>query len=206
MMLKLKNTLALSTTRALSFVKENRGSVSVEFAFIMPLLITLWLGTIEVSEGLEVNKKVGRAASTIGDLVAQEEDIDVSELQAIMAVGNSQLLPYGRSTPTFRVVGVKVDADGDATVAWSYEKTGVTFSVPLVKDSDYDIPAKVAVAGSFLVEVSAQLEFLPLTSWSIQKNKGSGDSSYAAVDMKESYYFRPRQGDQLLCDDCPDPS
>ena len=200
----LKKSLSMTSARVAAFAKANKGSVSVEFAFIMPLLITLYLGTMEVSEGIEVNKKVGRSASTIGDLLTQEIALTPESIKAILNVGNSQLLPYMRSVPTFKIVGVNIDGSGSATVAWSMQKVGNNFTTPLDKDAAYTLPAKLVVDDTFVVEVSTSLEYLPLTSWSIQKNKGTGDAAYAAVDMKETYYFRPRQEQKLECSTCED--
>lgn len=197
-------SIAAIGQRLVTFFRENRGSVSVEFAFIMPLLITLWLGTMEISEGIEVNKKIGRSASTIGDLITREDKVDEAKLQDIMDIGDSQLLPYGRSTAKYTVVGVAIDSSGVAKVAWSMEKYGTQFKVPLKVGDPYpSVPAKIKIPSTFVVEVTSRLEFLPITSWSIQKNKGSGDSAYAAVDMKETYYLRPRQKDENFeCTDC----
>ena len=204
MIRSMTNKLLAAPKRLGTFVRDNRGSVSVEFAFIMPLLITLYLGTMEISEGIEINKKVGRAASTIGDLMTQEKQVTLATVKDILKIGKSQLQPYDRSVPSFTVVGIDIDTTGKATVAWSQKMTGDSYTTPLTKGAVYaSLPAKIKIADTFVVEITSTLEYLPLTSWSIKKNKGSGPTSYAAVDMKETYYFRPRQDPKLACADCP---
>ncbi len=79
------------------FLADRGGVAAVEFAFIAPVLLSLYFVTMEVSQGIETNKKVGRIASMTADLVAQQQTISKSEIQAIMEIGGSLLEPYNRS-------------------------------------------------------------------------------------------------------------
>ena len=176
----------------------------MEFVFIAPLLITLYLGTMEISQGIEIDKKVGRSASIIGDLIAQTDTtITNTDVQDILKIGASVLLPYARSVPTITITGITMDATNTAKVKWSRRATGSTFSTPFAANSVVTtVPTNLKVASTFLIRVETTLEYLPITSWSIKKNKGTGPGSYAAMDMKETYYMRPRVSDDVACTGC----
>jgi Flp pilus assembly protein TadG len=93
-MSKFFNYLRMRTsTAALRFSNEKSGVAAVEFVFIAPLLITLWLGTMEISQGIEINKKVGRSASMIGDIVTQTDVISLADLEDVIKIGAS-VLPH----------------------------------------------------------------------------------------------------------------
>jgi Flp pilus assembly protein TadG len=190
------------------FGRDKRGAAAIEFAFIAPLLITMYLGTMEISQGVEINKKVARVSGVVGDLVGQEDSVTKSKLNDILDLGKAMLLPYNRSVPTVTVSFIAIDSSLSPKVQWSRRAVGSTRSMPYAVNSTTTVPANLLIADTYLIRVQTQIEYLPLTSWSIQKNKGSGPSAYAAIDMSETYHLRPRVVDVVPCTDCsvPDPA
>ena len=91
-------------------IGDERGVAAIEFAFIAPVLLSLYFVTMEVSQAIEVNKKVGRVASMVADLVTQQTEIRPTELDAILKIGESILQPYNRSKPTITVTAIRMCA------------------------------------------------------------------------------------------------
>jgi Flp pilus assembly protein TadG len=80
--------------RLISFVKDRRGSAVIETALVLPFLMILVLGGTEVTRYVMLNQKLDRAAMTVADLVAQEEDITVAEMNAIFDAVTPILNPF----------------------------------------------------------------------------------------------------------------
>jgi Flp pilus assembly protein TadG len=199
------NNLATSGGELLKrFRKDKTGAAAIEFAFIAPLLITMFLGTMEISQGVEINKKVARSAGVIGDLVGQNSELTMSELQDLMEVGKAILQPYNRSAMSVTVSLIEIDEDANPKISWSYGWDGENFVMPQAAGANTSVPANLKIADTFLIRVTTDLEYLPITSWSIQKNKGTGSGAYASIDMSETYHLRPRVADTVLCSDCDD--
>lgn len=195
----LKNS---ALTNFAEFRRDTRGAAAVEFVFIAPLLITLWLGTMEISQGIEVNKKVGRSAATIADLLAQTTvPLTPDVIDDIMAIGKSGLLPYNRDKPIITATAISIDEDKKATVAWSHDNQGGE-SAPYAAGSDVEVPPNLLIASTFLIKVETALEYRPVTTWSIDKNKSDADGAYASIDMKEAYFLRPRVLATIDCTGC----
>jgi Flp pilus assembly protein TadG len=187
------------------FNSDERGAAAIEFAFIAPLLITLYLGTMEISRGLQLNKKVGRSASSSADLIAQIDDgaLDKATIEDILKIGKATLQPYNLAKPTIIATGVTISAAGAATVAWSRQMADTTASKPYVAGTAVaGIPAKLLIPNTFLIKVQTKLEYRSVTSWFLTKNKSDANGAYAAIDMSEVYYLRPRTADKLNCNDC----
>ena len=53
------------------FHRDVRGMAAVEFAIIVPLMLTVFFGTIEVSNGVTIDRKLTLAARTLSDLISQ---------------------------------------------------------------------------------------------------------------------------------------
>ncbi len=205
MLIKMNEKIRSYTSNLLRrFSGDNRGAAAVEFAIIAPVLITIYLGTMEISRGLQVNKKVGRSASVIADLIAQVDDtaLDKATIDAIMKIGKATLQPYNLTQPTMIATGVTIDAAGNPTVSWSRQLADTTVSKPYAVGSAVTIPAKLKIASTFLIKVQTKLEYRSVTSWSLAKNKSDANGQYAAIDMSEVYYLRPRTAPTLNCNDC----
>jgi Flp pilus assembly protein TadG len=157
---------------------------------------------MEISQGIEVNKKVGRSASVIGDLLAQADENPVATVDDILKIGAAVLQPYDRDAPIITAMGIHIDAGLNATVTWSRRGEGSAFSTPFAVGSPAVMPNNLKIANTNLVKVETQLEYLPITSWTIRKNKTGGSGSYASVDMSETYYLRPRNGEEVKCLGC----
>jgi Flp pilus assembly protein TadG len=202
----LRTTLSKLTASGSNLIKRFRddkaGAAAIEFAFIAPLLITMYLGTMEISQGVEINKKVARSAGVIGDLLGQKDIVTKSDLHDLMEIGKGMLLPYDRSEPTITISFITIGADSVPKVTWSRRGVGTTYSMPFAANSTTTVPTNLVIPETYLIRVQTELEYLPITSWSIQKNKGSGPSAYASIDMSEMYHLRPRVQDTVGCSDC----
>lgn len=194
-------------TKVRRFGKDRRGVAAVEFAFLAPILLVMYFVTMEASQAIEVNKKVSRLGSMVADLVAQNSgsSITKTEIQSIMDIGRTTLLPYARSKPTITVTGLQLtnDATPRALVAWSRKLENGAFGTGLAQDTEIVIPPALAIAGTFLVKVDSDLGYKPLIVWATGGEKALGlTDAFNNIGMGESYLLRPRTVARLECSDC----
>ena len=93
---------------------DRRGVAAIEFALVAPLLLCMYFVTMEVSQAIETNKKVSRVGSMVADLVTQQSTTSMSELEAIMQIGQALLTPYYRSKPDDHVTAIEITDETDA--------------------------------------------------------------------------------------------
>lgn len=67
--------------RGSEFGRQERGGILIEFAFALPILVTLMLGTVNTALYILLHQRMDRAASSISDLVAQPENITHAEVK-----------------------------------------------------------------------------------------------------------------------------
>ncbi len=94
--------------RALS---DRRGVSAIEFAFIAPVLIALYVGAVQLGNALTINRRVFSVASTTADLAAQVKSVSTGDLQDITSAASSILTPF--STAPLRIVVSSVVADNN---------------------------------------------------------------------------------------------
>ncbi len=185
------------TTRVLvcldAFRHETRGVAAVEFAFIAPILILLLVGTVELSSGVAVNRKLSRLSSTLSDLVTQSQSLTNNDVNDIMDASAKVMHPY-TSQVKIVLTGITVDAGGTAKVAWSKAKN----ATPLNAGATYSaVPVKIKKPGTFLVSAKVSTEYVPAFGWAHYSEEKGVYFSRTAINMDEEIFLRPRIGSEV---------
>ena len=129
-MLRSKTTRA--TRLRLAFWKKDDGVAAVEFAFILPILVTLLLGTFEFSEVYNVLRKVDKTTALTSDIVSQYDCLETAELDAILTSTRQLMQPYNIAADklTVTVWSITSDSSGNVTVDWSRRSDGSSPNSP----------------------------------------------------------------------------
>jgi len=175
------------------FLHDRRGLGAVEFALIAPLLLLIYLGSVDLADGVDTNKKVSRSASVLADLVARQLSVTKDDLDDMFNIGRASLLPYGRSSPKIRITAIRIDGTASANnltpkVDWSYANIA-DFAVK--KGSTGAIPVSLVGEGSYFIKVDVELDYKPLNSW-----------ISTSIPMSETYYLAPRYTNTIPCTNC----
>ncbi|RJG42950.1 pilus assembly protein [Mesorhizobium sp. DCY119] len=202
------SVLARLCRKAAGLCSDRRGLAAVEFALIAPLLLSMYFVTMEVSQGIEANKKVGRIGSMVADLVTQQTSVTKSVLESIMQIGQSSIQPYNRSKPKIIVTAIEItDEDSPKVlVAWSRQMIDGAFSEPYPPKpakQETTVPAELKIRNTFLVRVESDLGYKPLIVWTAEQKPVLGlAAAFDGISMSETYYLRPRITKTITCTDC----
>lgn len=186
-------------------IADRRGVAAIEFAFIAPLLLSLYFVSLEVALGIEANKKVARVASMTADLLTQQPAISKSEVEAIMRIGESILQPYNRTKPSITVTAIEITDEATPTVKvlWSRKLVDGAFSAGAAKESITTVPEKLKIKASFLMRVESSLAYKPVIVWTATEKATLGlAAAFDNIAMQETYYLRPRMSSSIPCADC----
>ncbi|MCB1478587.1 MAG: TadE/TadG family type IV pilus assembly protein [Tepidamorphaceae bacterium] len=170
------------------FIDEQRGVAAVEFALVAPIMVTAYLGSVDLTQAVMVDRKVSVMTSSIGDLVAQSEEITTPEINNIFDIASALMSPYDPSSIKLRVSSLEItDAkDGDkrkAKVQWSDGKNQSAYA----KDTILPVPESIAVNATTVIFTEASYTFTPLF----------GQIVTSSINFEESYYHVPRASDAV---------
>ena len=197
--------LKASVAKIAEFASDRRAVAALEFALIAPLLLSMYFVTMEVAQGIETNKKVGRVGSMVADLVTQQQETSEAELNAILAIGKATLQPYNRSEPTITITAIEItdEAAPKVKVVWSRKLENGLFGDGPAKESITTVPPALEIKGSFLIRVESALEYEPVITWTADNKTSLGlSASFDGITMDETYHLRPRMSQSVACDDC----
>ena len=138
------------------FQRNQSGIAAVEFALLLPFLLLLYLGTVELTQGVILNRKTTLAAQTVGNIVAQYTTISQSQqLPDIFNATNQIFAPYSTTPSSILVTSITIDANNKATVAWS-QGSNATLRVV---GSSITIPAALNVASTTILLSEATYQY-----------------------------------------------
>lgn len=117
-----------TVTAARRFLGREDGGILIETAFVMPILLIMLLGSVEVGRYLIAHQKLERAAASVADLVSQSNDtVTLDEINTLFGIVPHITSPYdieasGRLIVTAVTRGD--DEDDVAVVAWQIDGMG----------------------------------------------------------------------------------
>lgn len=187
--------ILLRLNRTVRRLRGDRSGVgAVEFALIAPVLIVLYMGSLEISVAMSVNKKLARAASTVADLVTQDDSVDKALLTSMVNVAQSVMTPYRSDGLKIKITGISIDASGVGKATWSWQEDNTQ---PYTVGSIQTLPKDLAIPNTFLVRSEVEFDHkLLLIMPDIQ------DIDVRTLTMKKTYHLRQRIGDSVTCSNC----
>jgi Flp pilus assembly protein TadG len=192
---------------------DTRGVAAIEFALVAPLMALMFIGAVEMSQAITIDRRVTQIAGSTADLIARaSQRISQSEVADIMRVGSYILKPYS-ATPVRITVRNVTSAPNNATQtkqSWmcSYNGTGGSQTCQCM-DTSFSLPANMVTTNDSVVVAEVTYDYVPLVFNYIMKNTwGGGGASYR---FSETVYAKPRSQTAMLLqsDDttpCPAPT
>jgi len=164
-------------------LRDKRGVSAVEFAMLLPLMVTLYLGGVEISQAVAIDRKVTLVARTLGDLVAQATTVTNAEMTNILNAATAVVQPYDISKLKITVSSVVIDSSGVAKIAWSDTKNGTARTV----GTTVTLPTALNTASTSLIWAETEYAYTPTIGYVITGTK----------NLKDQIYLRPRLSDSV---------
>lgn len=104
-------------------LRDRRGLAALEFAVVVPLLLTLWMALVELDGLVSAHRKVMKVAQVTADLVAQDSAQTSASLTAIASAAQYILTPLPSGTDRLGVTIASVgyaDPGGATGLLWSF--------------------------------------------------------------------------------------
>jgi Flp pilus assembly protein TadG len=164
--------------RPTALARDTRGVSAVEFALLLPLMLSLYLGAVELSQGIAADRKVTLTTRTIADLVSQVTNINNAGMTNSLNAAAAVMAPYSVANLKVTISSVSIDANGRATIAWSDALNGTARAV----GSTVTLPSALNVASSSLIWSEVQYSYKPVIGYVITNT----------LTLKDQIYMRPR--------------
>ena len=160
------------------FGRDLRGVSAVEFAILLPVMLSLYFGAAEVGQAVAVDRKVTITARTVADLVAQGQTIKAADLTNSLTAAAAVIAPYPVGNLKVTVSVINIDANQVATIPANCSQT-----LNGTKETVATLPAALKIAGTTLVWGEVQYSYKPVIGYIIT----------GPITLKDQIYMSPRR-------------
>jgi Flp pilus assembly protein TadG len=167
-------------------IGDRRGTAAIEFALILPILISLFLGTFELTNVLLANSKLTSAAQTAADLVAQQTAVAKADITNYANAARQIMAPFPSGALGVAYASVTFDAAGTPKLAWHDEDNAPAVVNPT------SLVTGLGAAGDSVIIVQARYAYTSPISFVLQ-------STYA---LSDTAFRRPRLVSAVTCNAC----
>ncbi len=178
--------------RMIRFLRADKGLAAIEIAFIMPFMLLIYFGMMDVTGLITFNRKVTAAASTIGDLVAaQRTNVLVSQLLDFYQGAYMVAQPTGASDVRLELYGYRM-VSNTPTQMWKTNNGNGTACTGSIDTSNM---SNLMASGNDLVVARACIMYTPYVT-AFLGNSILGATSF---NVGQTIMLRPRSTLTLTC-------
>jgi Flp pilus assembly protein TadG len=177
-----------------SYIADSRGVAAIEMAFIMPFLLFLYFGLVDLTALISTTRKINYTASVVGDLVTQNDTtINKATISDYYNAAAMVMAPTPMANIRIEVYQYR-KVQGVPTNMWNNNNGGsgscgapsILGMLNLMTDNNDLIVTEVCTTYSPYIASFLGSQILGATSFS----------------LADSIALRPRQSNTLTCSDC----
>jgi Flp pilus assembly protein TadG len=164
--------------------KAQGGMAAAEFALILPVMLVLVFGSIEVTNALICRTDVSTMAGTAADLVAQETQVGQTDINNVFSALSALVYPYPTTGAQIVITSVIDDGHGGGKVDWSQAYN----ATPRSKGTPVTVPTGLITTGGSVIMSEITYTYTPVSTWLVKY----------PITMSNRFYSHPRRVAQVL--------
>ena len=200
MKLALSGWLVALRRSAARLRRDKRGNAAIEFAVIVPVMLTMFFGVVEFSSAVAVKRKISMAAEELADLAARYKEVPDTEIDNFFKIARAVITPYSTTVLKATITEIYIDpATGLGRAQWSkgdvVRLAGSTVPVPanlIARDDTNNI-----LAGQYLIFAETGYVYVPAVGYVMAK---------LGVPLSDMSYMRPRLSTCVFYPTTPNPA
>jgi Flp pilus assembly protein TadG len=160
------------------FARQSDGVSAIEFALVLPFMLLMYIGSVELGDGLAIEFKVTETARTVTDLASQQLSIDPAAMTGILGASQKIVAPYPPTNMVMTLSEVATNAQGQGTITWSCSLNGTAHPI----GAAVTLPVALQTANISLLWGEVTYPYTPQLGYVIT----------GTVNIYENAYFYPR--------------
>lgn len=171
-----------------SIGSDQHGVAMIEFALVLPLLLLLYLSSVELTNALACQRKLSATSRFVADTVSQSVVIEAAQLNDIINTAQVIMAPYSLDGFALKVSALQTGLNGSTTIVWSR----ALHTSSAARDTTTNLPVNLAERGRFLIRVETFYDFPKISPLSLP----------VPIHLHDELFMAPRQSRTILCEDC----
>jgi Flp pilus assembly protein TadG len=181
-----------TSLRVRGLLDDRSGLAAVEFAMILPIMVVMFFGVVELSAAISADRKATLAARTLSDLTSQTASVADADLTNFGEAAKAIMTPYPPSPLVSSITQAYVDkTTGVARVQWSrgltIDPTGKVEIASSAPHNPGDVvplpPDLVKAKGTYVIWSKVSYKYTPAVGYLLAKT---------GITFKDAAFTRPR--------------
>lgn len=174
--------------------RSETGASAIEFALIVPLVIVLYIGTVDLNLYISVTRKIANASSILSDLIAQNVAvISTAAIDDAFQGATLAMIPLPDDATGFEIYNYRM-IDGELKQQWSRTSTG---GPDCSSPDTSDLPGLMDGGNDIIIAVACTVH-----EPAMSKAFGKFVLGAATFTIQTEVKLRPRESSTLECADC----
>ncbi len=178
------------------FAHARAGLAAVEFALILPMMVMVLFGAVEVVNLLEADRRLENTAASVSDVLSRDNSVDNTEMNGVMSAIDPLMWPDSGSHVDLRICSIIINSTSDARVVWC-DTRGSEYP-PLAANAVVGgLPTAMMRAGTSLIRVEAAYPYHPRFGFFLLDERRHMDRDTRERNLKHTVYRRSRLVDPI---------
>ena len=180
--------------KTLSAYRASReGIAAIEFAFVAPIMIVMYLGLAELSLLIAEDRRISHAANVAGDLTTQQSSVTKAGMSEIM---NAVLLTLeNENNAKIEITSYNLDGNGNVDTL-GQATLGGTFASAYDKDN-IDMRLLNATSGVVVARVEYDYQFALMSYKGESHTTDPIEKKRKSVTLSDTFLLKPRKSAQV---------
>ncbi len=171
-----RRSVSFLRQRCCHLASDQRGISAIEFSLLMPLMMVMYFGSIEVTDAISADRQVTLVASTVADITTEYTSVAASDVTNILNAASTVFYPFSNAQVVLS--SVVIDANGNAYVDWSATQNGTQRSGNVTSM----VPTALRVPNTSLIWGEATYVYQPMLGYVIT----------GSFNLYNQIFMRPR--------------
>lgn len=136
--------------------RDRRGMVAIEFAIMFPVLLTMLIGSFEITYALLAEAKLRTMTHAMAGLIARQSSLDAATISDICTAGALMMKPLSQSALSATITSV---SQSGSTIAVDWQDGSCGSDAPTVSDAVSTVTSLLGSDGDSAIVVRASFSF-----------------------------------------------
>lgn len=165
---------------------------ATEFALLLPLLLTLYIGSAYTMDAVACYRKITITARALADMTSQNTIGSTSStaVDDSLTAGQMVLLPFNGANAILRISEITTTKSGQTQVVWSRAKNGPPYTIG--QNISGIVPPSMQIKGLYFIYAEVTYNY---PGWFFQQFS-------LPLKMSDSVFMVPRNYTNIPCSSC----